>query len=214
MSKTPKERDQQDQQDAVWMEEFQKGQARSFEKLLRRHRNGVYSFCLKMLGNQTAAEDALQEVFLRVVKSAPKWKKQAKVRTWIYTIARNHCIDALRKATHRKTASLDQTLEKGETEGATLSDRIADQKEALPDRGTANVRLRALLLEAIGSLSEEQREVFVMREYSGMPFKEIAGIVGVSENTVKSRMRYALEHMRNHLAQAGVTLEGKNTNRE
>ena len=71
-----------------------------------------------------------------------------------------------------------------------------------------------MLLEAIESLSEEQREVFVMREYSGMPFKEIAGIVGVSENTVKSRMRYALEHMRNHLAQAGLKPEGKDTNRE
>lgn len=214
MTKTPSERDHQDQQDAVWMAEFQQGNSRSFEKLLRRHRSGVYSFCFKMLGNKTAAEDALQEVFLRVVKSAPKWKKQAKVRTWIYTIARNHCIDALRKATHRKTASLDQTLVQGEKEGATLSDRIADQKEALPDRGTANVRLRAMLLEAIESLSEEQREVFVMREYSGMPFKEIAGIVGVSENTVKSRMRYALEHMRNHLAKAGLKPEGKDTNRE
>ena len=214
MTKTSSERDGRDQEDAVWMMEFQRGNSYSFEKLLRRHRSGVFSFCLKMLGDKTAAEDALQEVFLRVVKSAPKWKKQAKVRTWIYTIARNHCIDALRKATHRKTASLDQTLAKQETEGVTLSDRIADQKEALPDRGTANVRLRAVLLEAIESLSEEQREVFVMREYSGMPFKEIASIVGVSENTVKSRMRYALEHMRNHLAKAGIAPEGKDRNRE
>jgi RNA polymerase sigma-70 factor (ECF subfamily) len=56
----------------------------------------------------------------------------------------------------------------------------------------------------MASLSEEQREVFVMREYSGMPFKDIAAIVGVPENTVKSRMRYALEHLKNHLAKHGV----------
>ena len=70
------------------------------------------------------------------------------------------------------------------------------------------VRAGAALVGAIGSLSEEQREVFVMREYAGMPFKEIASVVGASENTVKSRMRYALEHMRNYLQKAGLAPAG------
>jgi RNA polymerase sigma-70 factor (ECF subfamily) len=197
-----------DQEDEKWLRAYQQGDVSGFENLLKRHRSGVFTFCLKMLGHNSAAEDALQEIFLRVVKAAPKWKRQAKVRTWIYTIARNHCIDALRKARHRKTASLDQPLRDDEKDGASLGEQIADENAMAPDRGAAHTVLRKTLVEALGSLSEEQREVFVMREYAGLPFKEIASVVGVSENTVKSRMRYALEHMRNHLQKAGISPRG------
>lgn len=186
------------------MQAYKRGDAKAFERLLARHRKPVYNFCLRMLGDRAAAEDAMQEVFLRIVRSAKEWESQAKFTTWLYTIARNHCIDALRKAGYRKTASLDQTLREGEEQGATLGERVSDEESVTPDRGAESARMRAKLAAAIASLSDEQREVFVMREYSGMPFKDIAGIVGVPENTVKSRMRYALEHLRAHLARAGV----------
>jgi RNA polymerase sigma-70 factor (ECF subfamily) len=193
-----------DLEDEGWMRDFQKGDIVGFESLLKRHRTGVFTFCFKMLGDKSAAEDAMQEVFLRVVKGAENWKRQAKVRTWLYTIARNHCIDAIRKAKHRKTASLDQPLSEEDGAGSTLGDRIADEQGLAPDRGAEQPRLRAALKRAIGGLPEAQREVFVMREYGGMPFKEIASVVGVSENTVKSRMRYALEHLRTQLEKAGL----------
>jgi RNA polymerase sigma-70 factor (ECF subfamily) len=184
---------------------FKKGDAKAFEKLLARHRKPVYNFCLKMVGHPEAAEDAMQEVFLRVCRSAKDWERQAKFTTWLYTIARNHCIDAIRKASYRKTASLDQSLKDGEEGGATLGDRVSDDDAVTPDRGAESLRLRKKLTEAVAALSEEQREVFVMREHAGMPFKEIAKVIGVPENTVKSRMRYALEHLRTHLAKHGVT---------
>jgi RNA polymerase sigma-70 factor (ECF subfamily) len=186
------------------MHAYKKGDARAFERLLQKHKKPVYNFCVRMLQERSAAEDAMQEVFLRVVRSAKEWQQNAKFTTWLYTIARNHCIDALRKATHRKTASLDQTLQDGEEQGSTLGDRMSDEEAVTPDRGAESARLRKKLALAIASLSEEQREVFVMREYSGMPFKDIAAVVGVPENTVKSRMRYALEHLKAHLARQGV----------
>lgn len=193
-----------DDEDARCMAAFKKGDPRAFEALLKRHEKPVFNFCLRMIGNREAAQDATQEVFLKVVRNAKKWERNAKFTTWLFTIARNHCIDALRKASHRKTASLDQSLKQGEDDGATLGDRVADEASVTPDRGAESLRLRGLLADAITSLSEEQREVFVMREYAGMPFKEIATVVGVPENTVKSRMRYALEHLRGHLAKHGV----------
>ncbi len=199
------ERAKEDKVDAQLMERFKSGDAAAFGDLVQRHRKAVFHFCLRMLRERTAAEDAMQEVFLRVVRGAKKWEHQAKFSTWLYTIARNHCIDAIRKASYRKTASLDQSLNQGEEQGPTLGDRVADEDAISPDRGAASIRLRGALADAIASLSQEQREVFVMRQYSGMPFKEIAEIVGVSENTVKSRMRYALEHMRGKLKKAGVT---------
>jgi RNA polymerase sigma-70 factor, ECF subfamily len=193
-----------EKEDARLMHAYKKGDAKAFERLLQRHKKPVYNFCLRMLQERSAAEDAMQEVFLRVVRSAKDWQQNAKFTTWLYTIARNHCIDALRKAGHRKTASLDQTFEEGEEQGPTLGDRLGDEESITPDRGAESARLRRKLTEAIASLSEEQREVFVMREYAGMPFKDIATVVGVPENTVKSRMRYALEHLKSHLAKLGV----------
>lgn len=197
------ERARAEREDAEWMEAYKRGDARAFERLVGRHKKPVYNFCFRMLGERAAAEDALQEVFLRVVRSAKDWEKNAKFTTWLYTIARNHCIDALRKAGYRKTASLDQTLGESE-EGSTLADRMSDDESVTPDRGAESLRLRGKLAAAIASLSDEQREVFVMREYAGMPFKDIATVVGVPENTVKSRMRYALEHLRAQLARSGV----------
>ncbi|MEM7678745.1 MAG: RNA polymerase sigma factor [Myxococcota bacterium] len=191
--------------DARLMARFKKGDAKAFEALLRRYRQSVYNFCFRMLGQPAAAEDAMQEVFLKVVRSAARWERQARVSTWIFTIARNHCIDALRKESHRKTASLDQTLKGSSDGGATLGDKVSDEAGLGPDRGAESLRLRQVLTEAIASLSAEQREVFVMREYAGMPFKEIAKIVGVPENTVKSRMRYALENLRDALKKRGVS---------
>lgn len=197
-------RERADREDVALMLRFKSGEARAFELLLARHRRGVFNFCLKMLGDRAAAEDAMQEVFLRVVRSAKDWERQAKVTTWLYTIARNHCIDAIRKAGYRKTASLDHALNDQEGD-APLGERVADEEGIAPDRGAESARMRLILARAIAALPAEQREVFVMREHAGMPFKDIAAVVGVPENTVKSRMRYALEHLRQSLARAGVT---------
>jgi RNA polymerase sigma-70 factor (ECF subfamily) len=111
-------------------------------------------------------------------------------------------VDSARKESYRKAESLDQSKREGDDAPA-LSDTIADEG-ATPDRGAHNVRLRPLLQKALGALPEEQREVFLLREYHGISFKEIADVTGVNENTVKSRMRYALEGLRKQLSELGV----------
>jgi RNA polymerase sigma-70 factor, ECF subfamily len=78
-------------------------------------------------------------------------------------------------------------------------------EDASPDRSAASAQLRLILQRALLSLPPEQREVFVLREQAGIAFKEIAELVGVNENTVKSRMRYALVALRKALAEEGVT---------
>ena len=99
----------------------------------------------------------------------------------------------------RRHKSLDQPMRNAESEGPTLLDRTASSG-AGPDRGAIGSELQVRLAKAIDTLREDQREVFLMREYGNLPFKEIAEVVGVPENTVKSRMRYALEHLRKQLA--------------
>jgi RNA polymerase sigma-70 factor, ECF subfamily len=183
---------------------FRAGDARAFEVLVRRHRTPVFNFILRFTGQRARAEDVLQETWLKVVRSAPEYEAKAKFTTWLYTIARNLCVDSARKESYRQAASLEAPATGAEgKEGRPLGEALPDVG-ASPERGAYNARVRPLLERALASLPEEQREVFVLREYSGIPFKEIAEVTGVSENTVKSRMRYALEGLRRRLAELGV----------
>jgi len=182
------------------MARYQKGDVRSFEVLLARHKKPVYNFIYRFVGERAQAEDLLQETFLRVIKGSTSYQRDAKFTTWLYTIARNQCVDLSRRMKLRRAASLDApAVGYGDApEGASLLEVVADggaQVERLAMGSELQVRIRT----AIGQLNEEQREVFLMRELANMQFKEIAEVTGVPENTVKSRMRYALEKLRDLL---------------
>ncbi len=183
------------------MQRYQKGDAHAFAVLLQRHRRGIFHFALRFLGNPEAAEDALQEIFLRVVKNAPRYEQRAKFTTWLYTIGRNYCIDASRKARYRRTSSLSDPVG-GEDSNRTREEMVEGTLPE-PDRDVHNRRLGQAIASAVAALGDEQREVFLLREHAGLPFKEIGDITGVSENTVKSRMRYALEKLREQLREQG-----------
>ncbi len=183
-----------DEGDEALMIMYQKGEVRAFEILLERHRRPIYNFILRFVGSRDVAEDLLQDTFLRVIKGAGNYQRKAKFTTWLYTIARNLCVDHSRRKKHRRHPSLDQPMTKSEDSG-TLLDVIAG-KEMPSDRKAVSRQLHHSLHAAISRLSEEQREVFLMREFLNLPFKQIADVVGVPENTVKSRMRYALEKLR------------------
>ena len=181
------------------MKRYLDGDVSAFQVLLERHGRKVFHFILRNLGDRHVAEDLVQEVFLRVVHGASSFKEQSKFTTWLYTIARNLCIDTTRKARHRRVVMLDEPVSRSEAGGATILDRIPSSRPG-PDTEVRDRRFRASLREALQQLPAEQREVFVMREFLGLKFREIADVVGVPENTVKSRMRYALEGLRGHLA--------------
>lgn len=183
--------------DEALMEAYRDGDSRAFEVLLHRHRAPVFSFLLRQVGNPALAEDLLQEAFLRVIRNASSYERRAKFTTWFYTIARNLCRDHGRRAKHRKHSSLDAPLNKDET-GGTLGDVVPDRGPQV-DRQVVSRRLKGRLEDAISQLGDEQREVFLLREGSGLSFKQIADIVGCPENTVKSRMRYALDNLRKAL---------------
>ncbi len=177
---------------------YQKGDVRAFELLLGRHRRPVFNFILRYVGDRAQAEDLLQDVFLRVIKSVASYERQAKFTTWLYTIARNLCVDAARRGKHRKAASLDAPVNHGDEEGAALIDFVAGEG-AGADRQAIGRELQVRMRAAIEALPDEQREIFLLREVNDLQFNEIAQIVGVPENTVKSRMRYALEKLREAL---------------
>jgi RNA polymerase sigma-70 factor (ECF subfamily) len=187
--------------DEALMVRLQSGDRTVFVVLVRRHQSPLYNFALRHLRNPSAAQDVVQDAFLRVVQSANEFKHSARFSTWLYAIARNLCIDHLRRQALRRHPSLDEPSgSDGEGDGPTLGERTADS-QADVERVAVGSEIQERVVLAVAELPEDQREVFLLREVSNLPFKEIAEIVGAPENTVKSRMRYALERLQAALSE-------------
>lgn len=189
--------------DEALLARYRRGETDAFRSLVRRHQRALYNFALRQVRVPSVAEDIVQDVFVRIVQNAESFKEESRFSTWAYTIARNLCIDHLRKRVHRRHASLDAPSNSGgndDGEGAPLAEKIAGPTMGA-DRSAIGKQLQTHIRAAVEALPEDQREVFLMRQVSELPFKEIAEIVGVSENTVKSRMRYALERLQAALAE-------------
>ena len=178
---------------------FQSGDRTAFTLLVRRYQGPLFNFALRHVRSAPTAEEIVQDAFVRVVQNAADFKHEARFSTWLFTIVRNLCIDQIRKKALRRHPSLDDPKRSDEGDGPTLGEQTADSR-ANVERETVAVEIRERVIAAVDKLPEEQREVFLMREVSNLPFKEIAEIVGVPENTVKSRMRYALERLQEALS--------------
>lgn len=182
---------------------YQKGDERAFEVLYWRHQRGIFNFICHFIGGSgNQAEELLQDVFLKVVKASKRYEPSAKFTTWLYQIARNSCIDHFRKMKHRKTTSLAQPIDSEEE--MVLESTIAGTNTS-PEKAAQISELALVLKEAIAALPEDQREVFIMREDLNLSFAEISELIGCPVNTAKSRMRYALEHLRKSLKREGIT---------
>jgi len=187
-----------DMADDELLRRFATGEAAAFEVLLRRYESSLYTFIRRSVHDPEVAADLLQESFTRVIQHGHTWTGSAKVSTWIFSIARNLCIDHARRMRRRPQTSLDGSKADA-TEDVPLLERIPVRRPDA-DSEADGARMRARITQAVEALPEEQREVFLLRQLQNIPFSEIAAVVGASENTVKSRMRYALEKLQEALA--------------
>lgn len=180
---------------------FRDGEAAAFELLVARHKRGLYNFLLRSVHDRSRSEEMLQEVFLRVIRAKDRYQRTARFTTWIYTIARNLCVDESRRQKFRRTVPLEAKRrgQAGGDEGQSILD-VTEAKQVAPDAQSEAPKLRERVAAAIDGLPDDQREVFMMRQFGGLSFKQIGEAVGAPENTVKSRMRYALEKLRNDLS--------------
>lgn len=194
---------QGDATDEMLMVRYQRGERKAFAELVRRHNRPIYNFVLRQLRAPSVAEEVTQDVFMRLVQNAADFKHEARFLTWLYTIARNLCIDQLRKLAHRRHASLDQSVSDGSGEaGPLLGESISDPNpHTSAERSALSLEVRSSIVKAVDALPDDQREVFLLREVANLPFRDIAEITGVGENTVKSRMRYALDRLKDALSE-------------
>jgi len=184
------------------------GDKLAFEELFRRYRQPLFRFILRFLRDENASQDALQDLFLRVIRDPSRFQARSRFSTWLHAVARNLCIDLLRKKKHRRAVSLDQPNHP--SRAMRSSPPLVEELEGRQFSPEHNARagfLRLKLLVAIRSIPDDQRVIFLLREVGGIPFAEIAKITGVPLNTAKSRMRYALINLRRILGELDVNPE-------
>lgn len=187
----------EEESDEALMERYRKGDADAVGVLYDRYARPLRAYVARRGARRP--DDLVQDVFVRVVRKGNDFEGRASFKTWLFQIARNMCIDAARRDHFRVMPSLDAPV-RSEEGSATRGDFVASEApEADASRAVASRRFSADLDAALDALPDEQREVFLLRQISGLSFKEVAAAVGTNENTVKSRMRYALKALRQQL---------------
>jgi RNA polymerase sigma-70 factor (ECF subfamily) len=179
--------------DEALVARYRGGEVAAFEALLDRHGRGVHRFLARLVGNAARAEELSQDCWLRFLDAAPRWKDGGRFRTWLYAVARNLATDEARRAVHRPHHAREPAT------GVPWEPDAVPSAGRAPEDAAADSELRARLERAVAALPVEQREVFLLREYEGIPFAEIAQLTDAPLPTVKSRMRYALEALRRAL---------------
>ncbi|MBT8768344.1 RNA polymerase sigma factor [Metapseudomonas boanensis] len=185
--------------DAVLLRRYRSGDAEAFGELYARHRLGLYRFLCGLSGDGALAEEIFQETWLNLIRSASEPLGQASFKTWLYQIARNRLIDHWRK--HGPLQGLQERFDEA-VHGDALFDWGPDPEQAL-----SLSRDQQRLREALDELPGDQREVFLLRAHGDMELSEIAELTRTPAETVKSRLRYALQKLRRLLADPAASEE-------
>ena len=171
-------------------------QDRQISEAIEREKPRLRNFIGKRVADQSDAEDILQEVFYELVEAYRMMRPVEQVTAWLFRVARNRITDLFRSKKREASSEPAVDMEDGEE---------LQWEELLPspEAGPEAAYTRSVLLEemdaALDELPEEQREVFVAHEFMGYSFKELAEQTGVSVNTLLSRKRYAVLHLRDRL---------------
>ncbi len=147
----------------------------------------IYNFAFRFLKNAEAAEDATQEVFVKLMRHAGQFQGDAKLSTWLFSIAANWCRDYLRKADN-KAKEAEEVLV-----------NLPASSELSPERNLERREDELRVQRALGALTPEQREAILLSRYQGLSYAEIAQIAGCSEGAVKTRVFRAMETLKRAL---------------
>lgn len=142
-----------------------------------RYKIGVYNYVLKMVGNKMVCDDLIQNIFLKLFENLNSIKKKESIKFWIYTTARNEVYTYFRK----KKIDISKFVTEDVSELQKKSDENIEYHFELKE-------MKNLIISELENVSIEQREIFLLKEYGGLSYKEIATISNIDENLVKSRL--------------------------
>ena len=173
--------------DQELMRIVQAGDYSPASEIYDRYSGRIYNFAFRFLRNAEAAEDATQEVFVKMLKHANQFHGDAKLSTWLFSITANWCRDYLRKADNKSKESDDVLV------------TLPAPAELAPDRSLEQREDAARVRRALEELTPEQREAILLSRYQGLSYAEIAQIAGCSEGAVKTRVFRAMETLKKTL---------------
>ena len=180
--------------DEQLMELYRDGDAGAFDVLYHRHKSGLYRYLLRQCKLKAVAEELFQDVWSNIIRSRERYQRSAKFSTFLYQVAHNRLIDYI-----RQRPELAMSLDAEDEDTDSLAERMhadaGDQPEIMVERK----RLIESLAEQIEALPTLQRVAFLLREEAGLSLEEIAEATGVTPETAKSRLRYAVAKLRDGL---------------
>ncbi len=181
----------------LWIEQAAAGDASAFEQLVLRYQNQVYNLALRMVNNESDAQDLAQEAFIRAWRALNSFQHTAQFSTWLYRLTSNVCIDFLRSQKRHRVISLT-VLQDDESQQWDMPDG-----QPLPESQAIAREEQRILLEAMAALEPEYRQILTLRILNDCSYQQIAQILGIREGTVKSRLSRAREQLRKKLSQNG-----------
>lgn len=181
------------------------GDAVAMNHLVKIWQKRIYNFALKYFNDHDMAMEITQKTFISMHKNLSKLNEDNSFKAWLYRIATNYCHEEVRR--QQKKWVLPFMKVQKEKDQKLISDSSQPGSLGDPEKSFGNLELKSLLKKALATLPEEQRMVVIMKEYEGLKIREIAEAMDISENTVKSRLYYALGSLRQRLDHWNITRE-------
>jgi RNA polymerase sigma factor (sigma-70 family) len=172
-------------------------------KLVQLWYKRIYNFSYKFFLDHDLSMEVTQKTFISMCKNLQGLQDVLRFKSWLYKIAVNYCREEARKTKNSRSLSFDVVWNR-EAEDSPKWEGSA-QRHDNPERQLQQTELSDILQSALLQLNDEQREVVIMKEYEGLKFREIAEVLNISENTVKSRMYYGLDGLKKILEKKNIT---------
>ncbi len=179
------------------------GDTNAFEALVLAHQKNVYNLALKMTASEHDAFDASQDAFIKAFTNLKSFRGDSRFSVWLYRLTYNICIDMMRR---RKRAPVVPLTTYNADSGEQPLD-VPDERFE-PEKLIEQREMRAAIVRGIDALPDKHREILVMREVTGMSYEEIAGALGISSGTVKSRLSRARQNLVTILERGGTFPDG------
>jgi RNA polymerase sigma-70 factor (ECF subfamily) len=167
---------------------YKRGEADAFDRLMALHTDKVFALAWGVLMNREDAMDAVQEVFVKLYKSLPRFSESDNVSAWLYRVCLNHCIDRKRRIKTSRTELTDDDWE-----------RLQGHESDEPEYRAYQSEVGRVIRSAVDKLPERQRIVFILRHYRLLSINEIAQALGCSSGAVKAHLSRATAHLRDRL---------------
>ena len=182
--------------DAVLMLRVKRGDRTAFAELVEKYKQPLFNFVFRTLRDETETEDVAQNTFLQVWKSRARYERTAKFTTWIFTIARNLCLNEIRRRSRHPAESLEETHPEHDDQP---SRQYEDKKIFLPTQNVLHSELAKKIEEALAELPENQRTAILLCRQDEVSYEEIAEILGCSLSATKSIIHRGRETLKEKL---------------